>query len=96
MSDYRYDDAGQLLDAPLARGHVVGFEYDAAGRRVRETGPETEQRYVWDELGRLSEIQRGIGEHEQRPLRLGFDALGELAAVDDRAVMWDSVAPFRL
>jgi RHS repeat-associated protein len=94
-SQYRYDAAGQLLVCSSGEDHVVGFEYDAAGRRVRELGPDVEQRYVWDELGRLSEIRRGAGEQEQRSLRLSTDALGELAAVDGRALMWDSAAPFQ-
>jgi RHS repeat-associated protein len=91
-SEYRYDAAGQLLRRSFAEDHLVGFEYDAAGRRVRESGPDGEERYVWDELGRLSEIQRGAGEQEQRSLRLSIDALGELAAVDGNALMWDSAA----
>lgn len=94
-SAYRYDAAGQLLERSSGENHVVGFEYDAAGRRVRESGPDVEQRYVWDALGRLSEIQHRAGEHEQRSLRLGIDALGELAAVDGNALMWDSAATFQ-
>jgi RHS repeat-associated protein len=88
---YAYDVAGQLVARTGPGGEVTRYEYDGGGRRVLEVDAGgLQRRYRWDELGRLSEIERG---GEQDPLRVAVDALGELAAVDGTALMWDTAHP---
>jgi RHS repeat-associated protein len=58
---------------------------------LEATAGGLERRYHWDDLGRLTSIERG-GED---PLHVAVDALGELAAVDGRALMWDTAHPLQ-
>jgi RHS repeat-associated protein len=65
------------------------YEYDGAGLRVREAqGDDASAVYRWDAQGRLTAIERG-----DHTTRVAVDALGELAAVDDTALMWDTADP---
>ena len=91
---YDYDPAGQLLARRDAGGRT-DFGYDESGRRVREIGPAGERRFGWDPRGFLSSITtitRAGDTVAARTQRLTVDALGELAAVDDEPVLWDSAA----
>ena len=90
--EYAYDAAGQLVARTAASGDVTRYEYDGGGRRTLESGGGFERRCRWDELGRLTEIDRG---GDEDPLRVAVDALGELAAVDGTALMWDTAHPLQ-
>lgn len=80
---YRYDAAHQLVARVDATGETT-YEHDAAGRRVAERSPGGATRsFAWDWQGRLA----GVGE-----TRLAVDALGDLAAVDGRPLLWDPIA----
>ncbi|MEA2224449.1 MAG: hypothetical protein QOH83_2825, partial [Solirubrobacteraceae bacterium] len=85
---YEYDAAGQLVLRRPADAAVTVFAYDGAGRRIRETRDDATRAYRWDALGRLTAIETGDG-----TTRLDVDALGELAAVDGTALMWDTADP---
>jgi RHS repeat-associated protein len=87
--DYEHDAAGQLLARRDGDGAEVRYEYDGAGRRTREAASDGRARtYRWDELGRLVGIETG-----DVTIELRVDALDELAEVDGRALLWDSVDP---
>jgi RHS repeat-associated protein len=93
---YEHDPAGQLVRRASAEDAITRFEYDAAGYRVSETGPDLERRYRWDELGRLSEIDRtGRDAGHSGSIHVAVDALGELAAVDRTRMLWDSAHPLQ-
>jgi RHS repeat-associated protein len=63
---------------------------------VREVGADLERRYRWDDLGRLSEVERaGPNGDDSRPIKVAVDALGELAAVDDTPTLWDTAHPLQ-
>ena len=86
---YEYDAAGQLAARRPDGGAATLFEYDGAGRRVREHGGGLERMYRWDALGRLVEV-----EDAGRVTRTSVDALGELAEVDGTPLLWDTADPF--
>ena len=79
---YHHDAAHQLTERRSGAG-VTRYDYDAAGRRIAETGPNGSRTFTWDGFGRPA----GVGD-----TRLRVDALGDLAAIDDRALVWDPVA----
>jgi RHS repeat-associated protein len=92
--DYSYDAAGQLLSCVRGDGSVTQYEYDADGRRVRESGPGLERHYRWDGLGRLTGVERGAaGAGAMLATSVGVDALGELAVLHGRSLLWDSAHP---
>ncbi len=77
-----YDAAHQLLERRDVTG-TARFSYDAAGRRTSREGPGGDVRtFGWDGAGRL----RHVGDHDIR-----VDALGDLAEVDGRPLVWDPV-----
>ena len=88
---YSYDAAGQLhaIVGPDGEHH---FGYDAAGRRGSEQHPDRSRRYDWDPLGRLTAVTT-TDAGSLRTTRLRVDALGQLAAVDDAPLVWDSADP---
>ncbi|WP_037501178.1 DUF6531 domain-containing protein [Solirubrobacter soli] len=81
---YEHDAAGQLLARRTERDATF-FEYDGSGRRVREYGDGFDRAYRWDAQGRLV----AIGDTQ-----VDVDALGELAAVDDVELLWDTADPY--
>jgi RHS repeat-associated protein len=92
--DYEYDAAGQLVSRTGADTEMTSYEYDAAGRRVRESGPGVDRRYGWDDFGRLTEVVRsGLGGADAHTIRVIVDALGELAAIDGKPMLWDTAHP---
>ena len=96
VTRHGYDRAGQLLWTRTPQGGRTDYTYDAAGRRIREAGPDGERLFSWDPRGFLASVTRV--RHEQDTVmasahsELCVDAGGELAAVDGRAVYWDSDA----
>jgi RHS repeat-associated protein len=90
--DYGYDAAGQLLSRRGdGDGGATKFEYDGAGRRVRQSSSDVERAWSWDDLGRLTQVDTAAGDGSPlRATNVSVDALGELALVDGVAVMWDS------
>lgn len=90
---YDYDVAGQLSRCVAVHGSgddgATTYAYDGAGRRTLEAGPHGEKRYEWDTRGWLSAITDGTSTH-----RLWVDGYGELAAIGDDPVSWDSAARF--
>ena len=93
VTEYEYDAAGQLVTRQ--RGDLVtSFEYDPAGRRVRETAPDMVRSLSWDRLGRIRAISTSApGETQEQTIDIEVDALGELAAVDGTALLWDTADP---
>jgi RHS repeat-associated protein len=98
---YSYAAAGQL-QAIVGPGGEHHFGYDAAGRRDVERHPDHSRRFDWDPLGRLTAITTTAitttaitttGAGSTRTTRLHVDALGQLAAVDDTPLAWDSADP---
>ncbi len=90
-----FDAAGQPVHT-VRDGAQTTHVHDAAGRRVRDEGPDGSRRdYTWGATGWLSAVADvdpvGGSEHH----RLDVDALGELAAVDDLEVVWDTADPLR-
>jgi RHS repeat-associated protein len=81
----RYDAAGQLVGIDDGDTRTI-FSYDAAGRRVAESGSRNRS-FRWGAGGSLEQIV-----HDGRVTRVGTRAGGELAAVDDRAVLWDTTS----
>lgn len=95
VADYEYDAVGQLEACVVADGAVTRYEYDGAGRRVREAGDELNRRYRWDESGRLTQVVTEHPGEGARTVDLVVDALGELAVVDGTPMMWDSAHPLQ-
>ncbi len=90
LLEYEHDAAGQLLVRRSDAGEASRYEYDGAGRRIREeVDGDGARSYRWDELGRLVQIASG-----ETTTELRVDALGELAEVDGRTLMWDTATPF--
>ncbi len=90
--DYEHDAAGQLLTVRRG-GATTQFEYDGAGRRTLETGAQLSRAWRWDALGRLAEVQTAAG-GEVSSTRVEVDVLGELAAIGDTPLMWDTADAF--
>ncbi|WP_226906085.1 RHS repeat-associated core domain-containing protein [Propionibacterium acidifaciens] len=93
-TEYAYDPAGRLRASRDRRGETV-YDYDGGGRRVREAGPDGERLFGWDGRGRLESVTEIIHDGDRvraRTRRLDVGPLGELAAVDDLPVWWDTAA----
>ena len=93
-TEYAYDPAGRLRASRDRHGETV-YDYDGGGRRVREAGPDGERLFGWDGLGRLESVTEVVHDGDRvraRTRRLDVDPLGELAAVDDLPVWWDTAA----
>nr|WP_324603494.1 RHS repeat-associated core domain-containing protein [Propionibacterium acidifaciens] len=93
-TEYAYDPAGRLRASRDRHGETV-YDYDGGGRRVREAGPDGERLFGWDGLGRLESVTEVVHDGDRvraRTRRLDMDPLGELAAVDDLPVWWDTAA----
>jgi RHS repeat-associated protein len=53
-----YNSNGYLSSITDCAGHLTAFDYDAAGRLLRETGPDGQElAYSWDAAGNLTSIQ---------------------------------------
>jgi RHS repeat-associated protein len=88
--EYEYDDASQLI---ARRGAAsTAYEYDGAGRRVREARDDFSRTWRWNELGRLVRIESAGS--DERATSLKVDALGELAEVNGSPLLWDTADPF--
>jgi RHS repeat-associated protein len=90
---YVYGAAGQLVSARHPDGQVTVYAYDQAGRRVREAGPAGERLFAWDPRGFLARVTAVVRNQDQvqsasRNFHLAPD--GELAAIDETPVWWDS------
>jgi RHS repeat-associated protein len=86
--EYEHDAAGQLVRRRRNGSEQTAYTYDGSGRRVRERGDDLERTYRWDGLGRLAAITDG-----ERTVPTVVDALGELAEVDGRPLLWDTADP---
>lgn len=85
---FRYDLAGQVQESSGPSGATT-YRYDGAGRRLeRVTGPLRTE-YGWDGLGRLRTVAH-TDDAGSTSTPVWVDALGELAAVGDAGVWWDS------
>ncbi|HEX8157810.1 MAG TPA: DUF6531 domain-containing protein [Solirubrobacteraceae bacterium] len=95
--EYEYDSAGQLIvrRGGRAAATLTKYDYDGAGRRIRETSADRGRAWRWDELGRLSGIDsRDPHAGVEHTTSVSVDALGELAQVDDRPLLWDTADAF--
>ena len=89
-SHYEHDLAGQLRARRGPSSELTEYEYDGAGRRVRETAAGRERTWSWDDLGRLAHIGSSPPERgHERGTSVTVDALDELADVDGAPLMWD-------
>jgi RHS repeat-associated protein len=95
VAEYQYDAAGQLSACVRGDGLVTRYDYDGAGRRVHESGPGLDRAYHWDGLGRLTAVVSACDGDEPRTVDVVVDALGELAALDGTAVLWDTAHPLQ-
>ncbi len=85
---YTYDAASQLCER--RRGSdITQYAYDAAGRRVSETSPELIRTFNWNPLSQLVSIHRQDSTGESTTT-LAVDAFGDLAAINDTPLAWDS------
>ena len=95
VADYEYDAVGQLAACAVADGPVTRFEYDGAGRRIREAGADLDRTYHWDEGGRLTQVVTARKEQEPRSTGVVVDALGDLAELDGTPMLWDTAHPLQ-
>ena len=95
VADYEYDAVGQLAACAVADGAVTRFEYDDAGRRIRESGADLDRTYHWDEGGRLTQVVTARKEQEPRSTGVVVDALGDLAELDGTPMLWDTAHPLQ-
>ena len=84
-----YDAAGQLVRRESSLTGATTYDYDGAGRRIRQRAGDELRVLRWDVRGRLSAI-----ETRAHTTRLDIDALGELAALDETPLLWDTADPF--
>jgi len=95
VADFEYDAVGQLEACVVADGPVTRYEYDGAGRRIRESGDGLDRTYRWDEGGRRTEVVTAREDEEPRSIAVVVDALGELAELDGTPMLWDSAHPLQ-
>ena len=80
-----YDDAGRLVAVHDADGNRIEYAVDAAGNRTEQRHKDAsgqliyQQRYLYDELGRLSRMLGANGEST----RYQYDASGNLTHTED-------------
>ncbi|WP_157683870.1 DUF6531 domain-containing protein [Microlunatus soli] len=97
--EYGYDDGSQLLSV-TGPGGTTRHSYDRTGRRTRTDHADGRAReYAWSTIGFLSAITDHAAGTDGRDARgtrtrLQVDGTGELAAVDDTAMFWDTAAPY--
>ncbi|UWX97481.1 DUF6531 domain-containing protein [Arthrobacter zhaoxinii] len=92
---YTYDDAGQLLAITEPDGTRTQYVHDCIGRRIRMTRPDGSwNEYAWGPTGALqATVERTSDGTVASAHHFWVDALGELAAVDDAVVWWDTAQP---
>jgi len=90
---YEHDAAAQLTRRRDADGSTTEYAYDEAGRRVLENASELSRCWEWDEQGRLRAIRSQPAGGGEQATSVVVDALGELAEVDGRPLLWDSADP---
>ncbi|MEA2221942.1 MAG: hypothetical protein QOH83_318, partial [Solirubrobacteraceae bacterium] len=90
---YEHDAAAQLTRRSDPDGATKEYAYDGAGRRVRESASELSRCWEWDEQGRLRAIRSQPSGGGEQVTSVVVDALGELAEVDGRSLLWDSADP---
>ncbi len=77
---YAYDAKGQIVSTTYANGDLLTYTYDAAGREAAVNYPDsTAIARSFDAAGRLTHVIAPVTD-----MRLGYDAVGRLATVDDR------------
>lgn len=65
--------------SPTPSSHTTSFQYDGAGRVIRETNHEgTVTQYTYDSLGRLTATTRAYDTTEARTTEARYDYLGRL------------------
>lgn len=90
--EHTYDAASQLVASRGSDGSSVTHSYDPVGRRVRSEHSDGRHRvFEWSETGWLAAVtDHGAG--GTRRTTTHVDATGELAAVNDVHVWWDSAS----
>lgn len=89
---FQYDAAGQLLARISTKDGTTEFTYDSMGRRIQELTVNQETCYGWDARGWLNSITLTSGDGDPEVTQLWVDVLGELTAINDVNVEWDSAA----
>jgi RHS repeat-associated protein len=88
-----YDPAGQLLTSTGPDG-ASAYTYDPSGRRTGEHTPAHQRDYDYDPLtGQPAAITTTPTDGPTRTVRYRHNPLGQLAAVDDQPVTWDTADP---
>jgi RHS repeat-associated protein len=90
---YEHDVAAQLTRRRAANGATTEYAYDDAGRRVLEDATDLSRCWEWDEQGRLRAIRSQPTGGDEQTTSVVVDALGELAEVDGKPLLWDSADP---
>ncbi|MGZ8750461.1 MAG: RHS repeat-associated core domain-containing protein, partial [Pseudonocardia sp.] len=86
---HTYDAAGRLVETRTADG-ACEYGYDEAGRRVSEVTPRHRRSYTYDPItGQPAATTTGTS----RTTGCTYNALGQLSAVDDTALTWDTAHP---
>ncbi|MGJ3192331.1 RHS repeat-associated core domain-containing protein, partial [Paenarthrobacter sp. FR1] len=90
---YGYDTAGQLTSATTTTetgttAKVVGWEYDAGGRLLRETTPHGARTYTYDAAGQLLTVTEPDGSRTEYV----YDGLGRRVRVIDPGGSWTEYA----
>ncbi|MDR6985768.1 RHS repeat-associated protein [Paenarthrobacter nitroguajacolicus] len=93
VTRYGYDTAGQLTsatttDATGANAKVVGWEYDAGGRLLRETAPTGARTYSYDAAGQLLTVTDPDGSVTE----FVYDGLGRRVRVIGADGSWTEYA----
>jgi RHS repeat-associated protein len=91
VSEYVWDDFGQLIESRTPEHGTVRLEYDAAGRLIKErrgvgTGSELTTRTIFDALGRAITVDRDL-EHP-----VDCATAGEGTLIGDEEYFYDTCA----
>ncbi len=80
---FEYDTADRLTRVNYPQGRWVEYTFDAAGRRVHlADNSGSNVHYLYDSVGRLTELRDASSQVENRIVLYSYDAAGRLARED--------------
>lgn len=76
-----YDRQGRVLQVHDADGHIIEYQYDAAGNLLARISPSQSLVYTYDARNRLTEVTRTVDGEAPSTTRYEYDANGSRQAM---------------